>query len=247
MATERRTGEDNDRDPSAGWGATQQGPAREQDVEEEVSWITWQSTLYLFVLCVACVFLASRTTLWWIVPVLGAATPLALAILDRLVPELRGPGGKGAKERELMVTLAGWGEVTPAAAAMRTSLTVEEAAKMLDELAGKGHLKLRTEGGIMVYSLPGRNRPPASAGVPVSVGPQAGKAAPSEQPGDPLSERELEVLALLASGRTNAEISGDLFVAVGTVKSHLNSIYRKLGAVNRAEAVTKARESNLLR
>ncbi len=62
-----------------------------------------------------------------------------------------------------------------------------------------------------------------------------------------MSERELEVLILLASGRTNAEIAKDLFVAVGTVKSHVNNIYRKLGAANRAQAVTGARALNLLR
>jgi len=49
-------------------------------------------------------------------------------------------------------------------------------------------------------------------------------------------------LALLASGRTNSEIARDLFVSVGTVKSHVNNIYRKLGARNRAEAIARARE-----
>lgn len=75
---------------------------------------------------------------------------------------------------------------------------------------------------------------------------QEGVGAPKRLD-EPLSEREIEVLILLASGRTNAEISKDLFVAVGTVKSHINNIYRKLNARNRAEAVTRARENNLLR
>jgi len=44
-----------------------------------------------------------------------------------------------------------------------------------------------------------------------------------------LSERELEVLSLMASGRTNSEIATNLFVAMGTVKSHTGNIYRKLG------------------
>jgi ATP/maltotriose-dependent transcriptional regulator MalT len=61
-----------------------------------------------------------------------------------------------------------------------------------------------------------------------------------------LSERELEVLARMASGRTNAEIARDLFVAMGTVKSHTGNIYRKLGARNRAEALGRAREMKLL-
>jgi ATP/maltotriose-dependent transcriptional regulator MalT len=64
---------------------------------------------------------------------------------------------------------------------------------------------------------------------------------------DPLSEREHEVLNLLASGRTNSEIARDLFISVGTVKSHTGNIYRKLEAKNRAEALARARELELLR
>lgn len=63
---------------------------------------------------------------------------------------------------------------------------------------------------------------------------------------EPLSERELEVLSLLASGRTNSEVARDLFISVGTVKSHTGNIYRKLGAKNRAEAVSRAGDLNLL-
>lgn len=57
----------------------------------------------------------------------------------------------------------------------------------------------------------------------------------------------MEVLGLMALGRTNAEISRELFVAVGTVKAHANNIYRKLDANNRSEAVSKARDLRLLR
>jgi ATP/maltotriose-dependent transcriptional regulator MalT len=125
---------------------------------------------------------------------------------------------------------------------------VDEASKMLDELAGKGHLKLQTEDGIMAYLLPERNRLPAkNSALETSLARSEADAASARQLDDPLSERELEVLTLLASGRTNAEISRDLFVAVGTVKSHVNNIYRKLGAANRAEAVARARDLNLLR
>ena len=61
-------------------------------------------------------------------------------------------------------------------------------------------------------------------------------------------ERELEVLTpLSASGRVASEIAGDLFVAVDTVRSHVNNIYRKLGARNRTEALAKARELELIR
>jgi DNA-binding CsgD family transcriptional regulator len=65
-------------------------------------------------------------------------------------------------------------------------------------------------------------------------------------PAEPLSSRELEVLHHLAAGRTNAEIAKVLFVAPGTVKAHLNHIFRKLEAASRLQAVAHAREAGLL-
>jgi DNA-binding CsgD family transcriptional regulator len=213
-----------------------------------ISWVNWQSALYVFVLALACVFLVPLTVFWWVVPLLGVAVPFALAALQRSgsVPER--PDSKGSGEQELLEALTERGEVTPVAAAMRTSLTVDEASGMLDGLAAKGHLKLRTEDGVVAYLLPGYERLPARDGAPeISQARPGAEADSAKRLDDPLSERELEVLALLASGRTNAEIARDLFVALGTVKSHVNNIYRKLGASNRAEAVSKAREMRLLR
>jgi DNA-binding NarL/FixJ family response regulator len=54
-----------------------------------------------------------------------------------------------------------------------------------------------------------------------------------------LTRRELEVLRHLANGQTNVEIAADLFVSPGTVKCHVKSVLRKLGAANRAEAVSR--------
>jgi DNA-binding CsgD family transcriptional regulator len=54
-----------------------------------------------------------------------------------------------------------------------------------------------------------------------------------------LSERELEVLEVARHGLTNAEIAAKLGVTVHTVKFHLASIYRKLGAVNRTDAIVR--------
>lgn len=75
--------------------------------------------------------------------------------------------------------------------------------------------------------------------------------APPLEPGEPviiedLTNREREVLALLDKGRTNGEIARELYVSTGTVKSHVNSIFRKLGARNRTEAVARARRVNLI-
>jgi len=63
---------------------------------------------------------------------------------------------------------------------------------------------------------------------------------------EPLSPRELEVLHLVAMGRTNREIAQQLIVALGTVKAHTASIYRKLDVSNRTEAVARARQLGIL-
>jgi len=63
---------------------------------------------------------------------------------------------------------------------------------------------------------------------------------------EPLSQRELEVLHLMALGRTNQVIARQLIVATGTVKAHAFSIYRKLDVANRTEAVARARQLELL-
>ncbi|PRY53406.1 LuxR family two component transcriptional regulator [Knoellia remsis] len=58
-----------------------------------------------------------------------------------------------------------------------------------------------------------------------------------------LTERELEVARLVAHGRTNAEIASELFISMGTVKSHLASIQTRLGARNRVEIAARVWES----
>jgi DNA-binding NarL/FixJ family response regulator len=70
---------------------------------------------------------------------------------------------------------------------------------------------------------------------------------PHEAPGGPpLSDREREVLDLIASGATNREIAGKLFLSPHTVKEHTSSLYRKLTVRNRAEAVQKAQRLGLI-
>jgi LuxR family maltose regulon positive regulatory protein len=63
---------------------------------------------------------------------------------------------------------------------------------------------------------------------------------------DPLSERELVVLSLIADGLTNAEIAAELVIAISTVKTHINRIYGKLDVRTRSQAVAQARQLQIL-
>ncbi len=66
---------------------------------------------------------------------------------------------------------------------------------------------------------------------------------PPESPVVPLTEREDEVLAAVATGRTNAEIAEELHISLSTVKTHLGSLQDKIGARNRVELAAWAWQS----
>jgi LuxR family maltose regulon positive regulatory protein len=95
-------------------------------------------------------------------------------------------------------------------------------------------------------------RPGYLAALVRACGP-AGAAPPSRQasaapPGmaEPLTDREVEVLRLLAAGRSNQRIAHELVVAIDTVKKHVTHLLGKLGAANRTEAVARARQLGLI-
>jgi two-component system nitrate/nitrite response regulator NarL len=74
------------------------------------------------------------------------------------------------------------------------------------------------------------------------TGPRPGGAAPA----DPLSEREREVLLLVAGAMSNRQIATRLEISEGTVKRHLRNVFDKLGAVSRIDAVNKAVQAALI-
>ena len=211
----------------------------------------------IFILLVSVVFVIDRGLadvgiVWVAILGIGVVAPvLLLWQINRAIATYeesrRAAPGASEREKELLGALEGRREITPPTAAMQTSLTVDEASKMLEEWARKGRLQLRVEDGVTAYALSERvgHGSPVNEPTPLQAGPEGGGA--TQQLEDPLSERELEVLDLLASGRTNSEVARDLFVSVGTVKSHTGNIYRKLGAKNRTEALARARELGVLR
>ena len=103
-------------------------------------------------------------------------------------------------------------------------------------------------------------QPPAAPGIEPgylaalerACGQPAAAAPPSPAAGaapgliEPLTGRELEVLRLLADGKSNQRIAHDLVVALDTVKKHVTHVLGKLGAANRTEAVARARQLGLI-
>lgn len=67
-----------------------------------------------------------------------------------------------------------------------------------------------------------------------------------QRPQENLSTREVELLALLATGATNKQLAQSLFISEATVKTHLVHIYRKLDVTNRTAAINTAREQRLI-
>ena len=76
--------------------------------------------------------------------------------------------------------------------------------------------------------------------------PDHGRATAPQGIVDPLTSRELEVLEMLAAGRSNQAIARELVVTLDTVKKHVSHVLGKLGAANRTEAVDRARQLSLI-
>jgi DNA-binding NarL/FixJ family response regulator len=79
----------------------------------------------------------------------------------------------------------------------------------------------------------------------ISQPPPEDPAGPGREPPDGLTAREVEVLALLASGLSNTEIAQRLYLSSATVKTHINRIFAKTGARDRAQAVRYAYQHRL--
>jgi LuxR family maltose regulon positive regulatory protein len=92
----------------------------------------------------------------------------------------------------------------------------------------------------------GRQRPEEHKPVPNELWKATVQAENLHLLPEPLSEREVEVLRLVASGLSNTEIALRLVVATSTVKTHLNHIFSKLDVQSRTQAIARARELGLL-
>jgi LuxR family maltose regulon positive regulatory protein len=106
--------------------------------------------------------------------------------------------------------------------------------------------------GLVRQAAPGAVSPAYARRLAEAFGeePPSEPAAPPRPPvqelPEPLSDREVEVLQLIATGLSNADAGRKLFIAPSTVKKHLENIYAKLGTRNRTQAIARAREAGLL-
>ena len=156
------------------------------------------------------------------------------------------------------LALADVGEEARALAALSGALRLGEPQGYVRLFADEGRPM-----GVLLERLldPGRARLGSEVSAAYVARLKAVIEADSERPTEPLgdrrkifvpglvealSERELEVLTLLAAGKANREIADELYVTLHTVKKHITHILGKLGAANRTEAAARARELGLL-
>jgi LuxR family maltose regulon positive regulatory protein len=138
------------------------------------------------------------------------------------------------------------GELPQALATLEAALTLAEPEGYVRSFLDEGPLML----GLLGRVKPNEARIKAYAAQLLAAG---GSAAPASTPRprpqalvEPLSEREIEILKLLAKGLSNAEIGERLYLALSTVKGHNQRIFGKLGVQSRTEAIVRGRELNLI-
>jgi DNA-binding NarL/FixJ family response regulator len=147
--------------------------------------------------------------------------------------EMPGPGAKSTIHKVL--------EVSPTTKII--ILTMHDDPDLVRELfeAGAAGYLLKSAGRTeLIAAINTASRAEDSVLVSVSRATVIRLGRPAEPHSDLFSPRELEVLLLLALGRSNRDIAASLYISTGTVKRHLTNIYAKLGASSRMDAVRKA-------
>ena len=183
----------------------------------------------------------------------------ALALLDRLY------AAAVAQKRVGSVIEAGALRALALAACGQDAEAVNALADVLALACPQGYVRVFADEGppmaaLLTRLIAAQRAGQAAAGVPLGCLARLQRAFdPGHNPPDPgqgtaavpgivepLTAREREVLGMLAAGRSNQAIASELVVTLNTVKKHVSHVLGKLGAANRTEAVTRARELGLI-
>jgi LuxR family maltose regulon positive regulatory protein len=200
---------------------------------------------------------ADYADLAWVMVASGQAAE-ALSLIERLVEAAGSMGRQGDAIRYLVLhalALREIGDTDSALASLEQALTLAEPegyvrvfvdegepmAGLLCEALSQG---ITTNYVARLLAAFGRERKDGRRTT--EEPPSSFVVRPSSSLVDPLSEREIEVLRLMAAGFKHKEIAGELVISLNTVRHHARNIYGKLGVHRRAEAVAKAKDLNLL-
>ncbi|MEX1295515.1 MAG: LuxR C-terminal-related transcriptional regulator [Candidatus Limnocylindrales bacterium] len=193
------------------------------------------------------------TLLEVVLPVAGGTGTYATASAAIVVAVAVAGLSAGLLAATLAVSLAAFLHLPPL-----TELHVDRQDEMLGLLlfAGNGMivavvasmLRHRTLVSQLAATMPVRTSPAAGPqqAVTMPIGLSVATGTPPPSLIEPLTEREIEVLGLVAAGLSNREIASRLFVSDNTVKTHLKSIHGKLGVSNRTQAVVKGLHLRLI-
>jgi len=176
-----------------------------------------------------------------------------VVLMDLRMPDLDGITATGLLREQLpaarvlvLTTYADQDAIVPALrAGARGYLTKDASAEQIEAAiravhAGQTHLDPAVQERLVAAVI----RSPDPAGH-AGTGTSAGTGTGTRPPPDGLTTREAQVLALLASGLSNAEIAQRLYLSHATVKTHINRIFAKTGARDRAQAVRYAYQHGL--
>jgi len=197
--------------------------------------------------------LSTRSSAFLVLARLLAAqhNPQALDLLARLITALDFSQHRGTQiEAQVVLALAQHqhGQTSAALASLQHALELAAPERYMRVFLDEGHLRpllaelrlqLRSGGESLVVNH--LERLLAALAVTAQSTPVTSSSLL-----EPLNERELDVLRLIADGRSNHEIAQQLIVAVSTVKWHINNLYAKLNVHSRTLAIARARELGLL-
>ena len=174
----------------------------------------------------------------------------AVDVARRLRPDvclfdIRMPGLDGIEATRL---LAGPGVADPLAVVVITTFDLDEYVYAALRAGARGFLLKDAGPGLLAQAVHAAARGDALIAPNVTTRllkafAQAAPATPPAQPIEPLTDREEQVLATVARGRTNTEIADELYISLSTVKTHIASLMAKLGARNRVEIAMWAYET----